>query len=1107
MFLKEILWDINKSDIIKKKINEEHKIQIYNKMIEDKPKLDFLENISETQDFTIFINSNEKGKCTIIQISSSLSFLIGYQKHELINKPMEFLMPSIFIEGFGKNLEEYIKNYNSQKNIDKDFYNGGEKKLNVLLIKSKIGYLIPFNSEYSIYDDNDFSNSYFIKLKLEIIDSKTTYAYYILTKSDFSIEGISSSSIHLGLTIDLLKKYIIKLNLLIRTSQDNTLNLYQKYKDYIENMKKVIWVYPDIIYPKNENLNNKDTPIQDLIKASKKKKYNLQIFEMMYEEEQEIIGFLFKFIEISQKKNEKKELLEVDYIPPFKNEIIFDMLNLNYIRTVIVQKKSGLRNLRDKEDIKDNIEDIKTKSNKKKRRKHSVDEESSEDENDKIVLTKEKILELQTKDVSGLRSFINILPFYGEDISLVRHRPNKEKYPCGKAQEPLVKINASEFKKRIDARLKKDPALYNKLKNRANRNKEGNNSIQLNYSTPIEKEDENINKEVEEINRDIIGNNSVSLMNIFNVKSIKLSKFIDFCVYAFIIILTVIEFVLTLMFFEDNIKRFYFLSNSYKLLTDISYIKYFITEAISTNYVKNYVFTHGSNESIYISMIKNELSDYRQDISNIINEFSNGQIRFSKEYYNFISNAMITIKTISNGIHKQEIQPYSSALNKLITSIFYISTMSNEEKIDMNNTYSYELMANLLDGYYIPIERLITILLEDFRTKTRNCGIKNIVIFSVSIFISGIYLIIFWKLMTSLDNDREKPINLFLTIKKNIFEELKNSSENFSNKLLNKIFGVEEDEEESKEEYRAYIKPNDINIAKFKALNEFKVSNNKGIFVYYFLQLSLFYLIYNILLLLKYINTRNYYSNIDDLLKVYNSAQFCQIFLVTRIDIKKQYLYNKSICNYNFTEEEMIGNYLQCFLNISDQIEIAIKEISKTNSFLKGSFKDNFKLYFYDNFTELIKNDMNARTSLYADNNSEEGFSIVSYKIFEIIRYLSIKYFLDEKRDINNGNISQIINDKMWVQLDSLLLFAVRPWYHNIHILFDQSFYSYVNGQKIQYVVDFIIVIVIISLYYWIIWKRYEFEFIDSIKKSFDLINLIPEEIKNIIVSKLNEQN
>ena len=46
--------------------------------------------------------------------------------------------------------------------------------------------------------------------------------------------------------------------------------------------------------------------------------------------------------------------------------------------------------------------------------------------------------------------------------------------------------------------------------------------------------------------------------------------------------------------------------------------------------------------------------------------------------------------------------------------------------------------------------------------------------------------------MLKLDNDREKPINLFLTIKNKVFEDLKNSSENFSNTLLNKFFGVDE---------------------------------------------------------------------------------------------------------------------------------------------------------------------------------------------------------------------------------------------------------------------------------------------------------------------------
>ena len=42
------------------------------------------------------------------------------------------------------------------------------------------------------YDDNDYSNTYVIKAKMEPKDSKSIYAYYILTKPDFSIDSISS---------------------------------------------------------------------------------------------------------------------------------------------------------------------------------------------------------------------------------------------------------------------------------------------------------------------------------------------------------------------------------------------------------------------------------------------------------------------------------------------------------------------------------------------------------------------------------------------------------------------------------------------------------------------------------------------------------------------------------------------------------------------------------------------------------------------------------------------------------------------------------------------------------------------------------------------------
>ena len=49
-------------------------------------------------------------------------------------------------------------------------------------------------------------------------------------------------------------------------------------------------------------------------------------------------------------------------------------------------------------------------------------------------------------------------------------------------------------------------------------------------------------------------------------------------------------------------------------------------------------------------------------------------------------------------------------------------------------------------------------------------------------------------------------------IKKQIFEDLKNASEAFSNKLLNKLIGNEDNEEENQKDYQTNIKERDINI-------------------------------------------------------------------------------------------------------------------------------------------------------------------------------------------------------------------------------------------------------------------------------------------------------
>ena len=184
-----------------KKVNEEHNAEGFRKINEINLQLDNLQNLLDNQDFIIFVNSNEKGKCTIMQYSNSLINLIGYQKQEIINKPLEVLMPSIFVDGHDKMVEDYIKITHLQKKPENESNYGNDKKKTFILIKNKIGYLVPFNSKYSIFNNNDFSNSFLIKANLELANSKSIYAYYILAKPDFSIESISSSSLHLGLTL------------------------------------------------------------------------------------------------------------------------------------------------------------------------------------------------------------------------------------------------------------------------------------------------------------------------------------------------------------------------------------------------------------------------------------------------------------------------------------------------------------------------------------------------------------------------------------------------------------------------------------------------------------------------------------------------------------------------------------------------------------------------------------------------------------------------------------------------------------------------------------------------------------------------------------------
>ena len=790
-------------------------------------------------------------------------------------------------------------------------------------------------------------------------------------------------------------------------------------------------------------------------------------------------------------------------------------MTLNYIRTKIVKEKSGFRNLRENDNDLENENNLilsKASNNRKKKAQDSnIFDGYSDDEKEQIFITKDKIFELQSKDSSGIKSFINLLPFYGSDISLIKHRPNKELYPSGKAQEPQIKIDVSKYVKLVETKLKENPKLFKMIKNMQKEQKSNNEEnipIKQNFLADEIKQNENKNINVEDINKDFSGNANVSLINIINISSIRAVKIVDFFIYFFVISILTVHFILIYDFFQKCSKRYKYLNYSYQLLNDIIYIKYFVSEGIYLNYVQNYSFLKEINETNYLSRIKTRISELGDDLAGLLYQFNNPKIKLPENYTKYIANAYLTIKT-NNEKSKTEQQPYSSAVNKLTTAIFFVSN-SDGNKFKLDNNFAYELMTNLLDSYYLSFERIIIIMIDYVEERAKDILTINLIVFIISFVISIIYLIIFYKMMVKLEKDREKPLNLFLTIKNKIFEDLKNSSENFSNKLLNKFFRVDENEEESQNNFsKINIKPNDINIAKFKALNEYKSLNKKeNSFILYFVQLAVFYGIINIIIFLEYISSFSFYDYIHNYIDIYNSTYFSEIYLITRVNIIKQYFFNSSMTNYGFQEDATIYNFLYAFLFISQEIVPTIKETSKTHSFLDGEYKDLFRKYYFTNYIDLINDesiDVNS-TDLYANLSVffQYGYNSVNYKIFENLKYLSIKYFMDPQRNSEN-NISELINHSMWIDLHKLLMGIVRKWYQKMDDLLSFYYNDYMDGGLNFYIFLFIVLIVVISLYYWIAWKKYEGEFIDSIQKSFDLINLIPEEIKNIIINKLNE--
>ena len=717
---------------------------------------------------------------------------------------------------------------------------------------------------------------------------------------------------------------------------------------------------------------------------------------------------------------------------------------------------------------------------------------------EEMVITKERLLELQTRDSTGVKNFIFSLPFYGNDVSLERHRPNRERYPVGRPQEPNIKIEVGHFIKTIEEKIKNTPELMRRL--REGNKEDSSNQALANAAgsgasgTPVQPE-----KTAEELSREFSSDTSSSLANIFNAKSITYIKVTSGIIFSVICLFMTIEFILTYIHLRSISDYTHYMDNGYKLLNNILYTKYFLTEAISANTIERYLNMTDEETGEYIDRMKNELSTYRSEFVDVYNSYSNASVTFNKAYLNYTTNGRVNIKTISNGIEREEKQPFSTAMNRIPTCVFYVSTViDSRTTMNMDDRNSYELMKNLLNSYLNSWGKATEYLVENVKEHCSQ-SISSVIIFTLSVIITLGFLILLWKILTIFIADREININLFLTIKKTIFEDLKNSSEGFSNKLLNKFFGNEDNDEESQQDYQANIKANDINIIKFKARNDYRTSVNKDkTHLINYLKLVVFFIIFEAYMIFKFYFSLVNINNISKFVDVYNVTQNCQTSTLSNVDVVKSYLFNKSINLYEDSNSTKI--FYQTYKSISDKFEEMIIETSRTDSFLSGQYKNKFSDYINNDFTEIIINPIEEDKSFYT-----EGLKKNILRQYDIIKYISLRRINVHNQEEEEETPQLLLNETQWVELNHLVEQIIRPWFIGIINTLNKEFKRYYDESQLVHIAVYISLLVVIILLYCIVWRTYEESLKSLLKVSFDLINLIPEEIKYLIVTKLNE--
>ncbi len=288
-------------------------------------------------------------------------------------------------------------------------------------------------------------------------------------------------------------------------------------------------------------------------------------------------------------------------------------------------------------------------------------------------------------------------------------------------------------------------------------------------------------------------------------------------------------------------------------------------------------------------------------------------------------------------------------------------------------------------------------------------------------------------------------------------------------------------------------------ITKFKQKNDYKQSiKNSTEYLFAFIYITLFLTFIEGYMTFKYIYVRYVMSNIKNFDDVFNITHYSESDLIITTNIYKSYYYNSSIPILNNTDTLSLF-YLNT-LQISDTIEKLYTKTYETSSFLKGKYLDEFSDRMAGNISDILTNvssdDPDYRGTI------QNGFSCVSTRFFEMNKFLAVLYIKQK----DNLTEPYFCYKAKFSEINKVQINVIRPWYNYMISELKDCFSDF--KEQVNLILDstYIVLLVIVIVIYFLVWKSYEEKLKTLLKTSVDLIKLIPDEIKREIVKKLNEE-